>query len=48
MKKPNYLGMRKSDLTKAGIYEFSYGYIEPKYQEEAKFCCIMPYNAYQN
>ena len=38
MKKPVYLGQVILDLSKIVMYEFHYNYMEPKYQENLKFC----------
>ena len=36
MNKPIYLGMSMLDISKTLMYEFSYDYIKPKYQDKAK------------
>ena len=36
--KPIYLGMSVLDINKTLMYEFSYGYIKPKYGDRAKLC----------
>ena len=38
MAKPLYLGMSILDITKTLMYEFWYGYINPKYGDRAKLC----------
>ena len=38
MNKPMYLGMSILDISETLMYEFSYDYIEPKYQDKAKLC----------
>ena len=36
--KPVYLGMSILDIGKTLMYEFWFGYIEPKYRDRAKLC----------
>ena len=38
MKKPVYLGLSISGLSKFVMYELWYDYVKPKYVENAKFC----------
>ena len=38
MNKPIYLDMSSLDISKTLMYEFSYDYIKPKYQDRAKLC----------
>ena len=38
MNKPVYLGFSVLEISKTLIYEFWYGYIKPKYQDNAKLC----------
>ena len=38
MNKPIHLGMSILDISKTLMYEFWYGYIKPKYQNNAKLC----------
>ena len=38
MNKPVYLGLLKLESSKKLIYEFSYDYVKPKYQDNAKLC----------
>ena len=38
MNKPIYLGMSILDISKTLMYQFSYDYIKPKYQDRAKLC----------
>ena len=38
MKKPVYLGLSVSEISKTLMYEFWYDYIKPKYQYNAKLC----------
>ena len=38
MNKPIYLGMSILDIGKTLMYQFSYDYIKPKYQDRAKLC----------
>ena len=38
MNKPIYLGMSILDISKTLLYQFSYDYIKPKYQDRAKLC----------
>ena len=38
MNKPVYLGLSILEISKTLIYEFWYGYIKPKYQDNAKLC----------
>ena len=38
MNKPVYLGLSVLEISKTLIYEFWYGYIKPKYQDNAKLC----------
>ena len=40
MNKPVYLGLSVLEISKTLIYEFWYGYIKPKYQDNAKLCYI--------
>ena len=40
MNKPVYLGMSILDISKTLMYEFWYDYIKPKYQNNAKLCCM--------
>ena len=36
--KPVYLGLSILDISKTLMYEFWYGYIKPKHQNDAKLC----------
>ena len=36
--KPVYLGLSILEISKTLMYEFWYGYIKPKYQNNAKLC----------
>ena len=38
MNKPVYLGLLILESSKKLIYEFSYDYVKPKYQDNAKLC----------
>ena len=38
MNKPVYLGLSILEISKTLMYEFQYGYIKPKYQDDAKLC----------
>ena len=38
MNKLVYLGMAISDISKTLMYEFWYGYLKPKYKDNAKLC----------
>ena len=38
MNMPIYLGMSVLQISKTLMYEFWYGYIKPKYQNNAKLC----------
>ena len=38
MNKPVYFGMSILDISKTLTYEFWYGYVKPKYQDNAKLC----------
>ena len=38
MNMPIYLGMSILQISKTLMYEFWYGYIKPKYQNNAKLC----------
>ena len=38
MNKPVYLGLSILEISKTLMYEFSYDYIKPKYQNNAKLC----------
>ena len=38
MNKPIYLCMSTLDISNTFVYEFSYDYIKPKYQDKAKLC----------
>ena len=38
MNRPIYLGMSILQISKTLMYEFWYGYIKPKYQNNAKLC----------
>ena len=38
MNKPGYLGLLILEIGKILMYEFWYGYIKPKYQENANLC----------
>ena len=38
MNKLVYLGMAISDINKTLMYEFWYGYLKPKYKDNAKLC----------
>ena len=40
MNKPVYLGLSVLDISKTLMYEFSYDYIKPKCQDNAKICCM--------
>ena len=40
MNKPVYLGLSVLDLSKTGMYEFSYHYVKLKYGKNAKLCYI--------
>ena len=38
MNKPVYLGMSTLDIRKTLMYDFSYDYLKPKYNDKAKLC----------
>ena len=38
MNKPVYLFMSILDISKTLMYKFWYGYLKPKYKENAKLC----------
>ena len=38
MNKPVHLGLSIQDLRKMLMYDFCYGYVEPKYGKKAKLC----------
>ena len=38
MNKPISLGLSILDISKTNMFEFSYGYIKPKYEDRAKLC----------
>ena len=38
MNKPVYLGLLILEISKKLMYEFSYDYVKPKYQDNAKLC----------
>ena len=38
--KPVYLGLSILDISKTLMYEFWYGYIKPKHQNDAKLCLM--------
>ena len=38
MNKPVHLGLSVLDLSKIVVYEFWFGYVKPKYRENAKLC----------
>ena len=38
MKKPLYLGLSILEISKTSMYEFSYDYVKPKYQDNSKLC----------
>ena len=38
MNKPVYLGLSILELSKILMYEFSYDYVKPKYNEKTNFC----------
>ena len=38
MDEPVYLGLSMLDLSKTVMYEFWYGYVKPKYGENARIC----------
>ena len=40
MNKFVYLGLSILDLSKPVMYEFWYDYVKPKYDENAKICCM--------
>ena len=40
MNKPVYLGFPILEISKTLMYEFCYDYIKPKYQQNAKLCCM--------
>ena len=40
MDKPVYLGLPILEIRKTLMYECQYNYIKPKYQQNAKLCCI--------
>ena len=40
MDKPVYLGLSILEIRKTLMYECQYNYIKPKYQQNAKLCCI--------
>ena len=40
MNKPVYLGLSILEISKTLVYEFWYDYIKPKYQNNAKLCCM--------
>ena len=40
MNKPIYLRLSILDLSKTVMYEFWYGYVKPKYGENAELCCM--------
>ena len=40
MNKPVYLGLSILEISKTLMYEFWYDYIKPKYQNNAKLCCM--------
>ena len=40
MNKPVYLGLSIIEISKTLMYELWYGYIKPKYQQNAKLCYV--------
>ena len=40
MNKPIYLGQAILDLSKIVMYEFHYDYMNPKYGDDLKLCCM--------
>ena len=40
MNKPVYLGLPILEISKTLMYGFCYDYIKPKYQSNAKLCCM--------
>ena len=40
MNKPVYLGLPILEISKTLMYGFCYDYIKPKYQNNAKLCCM--------
>ena len=42
MNKPIYLGPSILEISKILMYEFSYGYMKPKYNDNIKLCYMIP------
>ena len=40
MNKAVYLGLSITEISKTLMYKFWYDYIKPKYQNNAKLCCL--------
>ena len=40
MNKPVYVGLSILEINKTLLYKFWYDYIKPKYQQNAKLCCM--------
>ena len=43
MNKPVYLYLSLIEISKIVMYEFCYDYVQPKYGEKAKLCCMDTY-----
>ena len=40
MNKPMYLGQAVLDISKTLMYEFWYDYLQPKYGDKVRLCCM--------